>query len=133
MKNTFKTLAILFLLVYSSCKAQQMVQTPNDAHKLKINEQQFLNKPLKYFAHDLRRFFVDNKAVPVGRVFFVAVAGERTDKLALFTFCIKGAPDFPAYVARILLIDNIFKGNYDAVHTVFLIKRIYTVIHRYKT
>ena len=48
MKNTFKTLAILFLLVYSSCKAQQMVQTPNDAHKLKINEQQFLNKPLKY-------------------------------------------------------------------------------------
>ncbi len=54
MKNTFKTLAILFLLVYSSCKAQQMVQTPNDAHKLKINEQQFLNKPLKYLLNEIK-------------------------------------------------------------------------------
>ena len=54
MKNTFKTLTILFLLVYSSCKAQQMVQTPNDAHKLKINEQQFLNKPLKYLLNEIK-------------------------------------------------------------------------------
>lgn len=46
MKNILKTLAILFLLVNSNCKAQQMVQTPNDTYKLKENEQQFLNKPL---------------------------------------------------------------------------------------
>lgn len=54
MKNIFKTLAILFLLVHSSCKAQQMVQTPNDAHKLKINEQQFLNKSLKYLLSEIK-------------------------------------------------------------------------------
>ncbi|SHF98155.1 hypothetical protein SAMN05444396_103238 [Flavobacterium segetis] len=54
MKNIIKTLAILFLLVHSSCKAQQMVQTPNDAHKLKINEQQFLNKPLKYLLNEIK-------------------------------------------------------------------------------
>lgn len=54
MKNIFKTLAVLFLLVHSSCKAQQMVQTPNDAHKLKINEQQFLNKPLKHLLTEIK-------------------------------------------------------------------------------
>jgi hypothetical protein len=54
MKNIFKTLAVLFLLVSSSCKAQQMVQTPNDAHKLKINEQQFLNKPLKHLLTEIK-------------------------------------------------------------------------------
>ena len=47
MKNLIKTFAVLFLLITYSCKAQQMVQTPNDAIKLKINEQQFINKPLK--------------------------------------------------------------------------------------
>ncbi|MDN3672505.1 hypothetical protein QWY99_05465 [Flavobacterium branchiarum] len=47
MKNTIETFAILFLLLSYGCKAQQMVQTPNEAYKLKENEQQFLNKPLK--------------------------------------------------------------------------------------
>lgn len=47
MKNILKTFAILFLLINTSCRAQQMVQTPKDIYKLKANEQQFLNKPLK--------------------------------------------------------------------------------------
>ncbi len=46
MKNTLKIIAILVLLLNYSCKAQQMVQTPNDVNELKINEQQFINKPL---------------------------------------------------------------------------------------
>lgn len=54
MKKIFKTLAILFLLVNNSCKAQQMVQTPNDAHKLKTNEQQFINKPLKTLLKEIK-------------------------------------------------------------------------------
>ena len=54
MKNTLKIFVILFLLMNYSCKAQQMVQTPNDAHKLKINEQQFLNKPLKYLLNEIK-------------------------------------------------------------------------------
>jgi hypothetical protein len=54
MKNTFKIIAILFLLINNSCKAQQMVQTPNDAYKLKINEQQFINKPLKNLLKEIK-------------------------------------------------------------------------------
>jgi len=54
MKNILKILAILFLLINYSCKAQQMVQTPNDAHKLKTNEQQFINKPLKDLLKEIK-------------------------------------------------------------------------------
>lgn len=54
MKNLLKILAILFLLINYSCKAQQMVQTPNDAHKLKTNEQQFIDKPLKDLLKEIK-------------------------------------------------------------------------------
>lgn len=47
MKNTLKILLISFLFINYYCKAQEMVQIPDDAYKLKTNEQQFLNKPLK--------------------------------------------------------------------------------------
>jgi hypothetical protein len=47
MKNILKTSAIIFLLINTNCKAQQLVQAPNDAYNLKVNEQQFLDKPLK--------------------------------------------------------------------------------------
>ncbi|KQW99455.1 hypothetical protein [Flavobacterium sp. Root420] len=46
MKNTIKFLAFLSFII-SSCQAQQLVQVPNDAYKLKTNEQNFINKPLK--------------------------------------------------------------------------------------
>jgi hypothetical protein len=54
MKNTIKTLSILFLLLSYGCKAQQMVQTPNEAYKLKENEQQFLNKSLKNLLKEIK-------------------------------------------------------------------------------
>ncbi|MBG6061035.1 hypothetical protein IWX83_000809 [Flavobacterium sp. CG_9.1] len=54
MKNTLKIIAILFLLLNYSCRAQQMIQTPNDAHKLKINNQQFINKPLKVLLKEIK-------------------------------------------------------------------------------
>jgi hypothetical protein len=31
-----------------------MVQTPNDAHKLKTNEKQFINKPLKILLKEIK-------------------------------------------------------------------------------
>lgn len=31
-----------------------MVQTPNDAHKLKINEQKFIHKPLKNLLKEIK-------------------------------------------------------------------------------
>lgn len=54
MKNTMKIFSILFLLINYSCKAQQMVQIPNDIYKLKTNEQQFLNKPLKNLLKEIK-------------------------------------------------------------------------------
>ena len=54
MKNIFKFIVILFLFINTSCKAQQMVETPNDAYKLKTNEQQFVNKPLKNLLKEIK-------------------------------------------------------------------------------
>lgn len=54
MKNTFKIFAFLFLLINSSCNAQQMVQTPTETYKLKTNEQQFINKPLKNLLKEIK-------------------------------------------------------------------------------
>lgn len=54
MKNALKIFALLFILLNNSCKAQQMVQTTKDAYKLKINEQQFINKPLKDLLKELK-------------------------------------------------------------------------------
>ncbi|MBE8723369.1 hypothetical protein [Flavobacterium hungaricum] len=44
MKYTFFIFSLILFTI--NCKAQQMVQTPDDAMKLKINEQQFLHKPM---------------------------------------------------------------------------------------
>lgn len=54
MKIILKTFIILFVFANISCKAQQMVQTPNDVYKLKANEQQFLNKPLKNLLKEIK-------------------------------------------------------------------------------
>lgn len=54
MKKIIKLFALLFLLINYSCKAQQLVQTPYDAFKLKQNEQQFINKPLKNLLNEIK-------------------------------------------------------------------------------
>ncbi|RUT69584.1 hypothetical protein D0817_15540 [Flavobacterium cupreum] len=53
MKNTLKLL-LLFSVIHCSCKAQQMVQTTKDVYLLKINEQQFINKPLKNLLKEIK-------------------------------------------------------------------------------
>ncbi|KIO52853.1 hypothetical protein IW18_09935 [Flavobacterium hibernum] len=54
MKNILKTFAILFLLVNTSCKAQQMVQTTKDVYKLKELQKQFFNKPLENVLKEIK-------------------------------------------------------------------------------
>lgn len=54
MKNIVKISALIFLFITISCKAQQMVQTPDDVYKLKENEQQFINKPLKNVLKEIK-------------------------------------------------------------------------------
>ncbi|RUT69585.1 hypothetical protein D0817_15545 [Flavobacterium cupreum] len=53
MESTIKILAILFV-INSNCKAQQMIQTHDDIYKLKANEQQFINKPLKNVLKEIK-------------------------------------------------------------------------------
>ncbi|PWA11560.1 hypothetical protein [Flavobacterium laiguense] len=54
MKNILKIFGILLLLINYSCRAQQMVQVPNDTYLLKTNDQQFLNKPLKNLLREIK-------------------------------------------------------------------------------
>jgi len=54
MKNTITIIAAIILLMNTSCKAQQMVQTPSDVYKLKANEQRFINKPLKDLLKEIK-------------------------------------------------------------------------------
>lgn len=54
MKYILNTLAILFLFINTSCRAQQMVQTTKDVKLLKANEAQFLNKPLKNLLKEIK-------------------------------------------------------------------------------
>ncbi|WDF61887.1 hypothetical protein PQ462_10970 [Flavobacterium sp. KACC 22758] len=56
MKNTIKIIPalLLLLIVNTSSKAQQLVQTPNDVNKLKENEQLFINKPLKNLLKEIK-------------------------------------------------------------------------------
>lgn len=54
MKYLIKPLVLLLILIHYNCKAQQMVQTTEDAYKLKENEQQFLNKPLKNLLKEIK-------------------------------------------------------------------------------
>lgn len=53
MKNTIRIIAILFLLINYSCKAQ-MVQTTKDIYLLKKNEQQFIGKPLRDLLKEIK-------------------------------------------------------------------------------
>ncbi|OMQ09091.1 hypothetical protein [[Flexibacter] sp. ATCC 35103] len=54
MKNIFIFFAILLLLINYNCRAQQLVQTTIDLYKLKTNEQQFINKPLKNLLKEIK-------------------------------------------------------------------------------
>ena len=54
MKNVLHILVSLVFLINSSCKAQQLVQTTADVPKLKTNEQQFINKPLKKLLDEIK-------------------------------------------------------------------------------
>jgi hypothetical protein len=54
MKNILRIFALLFILSNNCCKAQEIVQTTTDAYKLKINEQQFINKPLKNLLKEIK-------------------------------------------------------------------------------
>lgn len=54
MKNTIRIISLFVILLSTGCKAQQMVQTPSDAYKLKTNEQQFINRPLKDLLKEIK-------------------------------------------------------------------------------
>ena len=83
MINIIKAFTILFLLTNYSCKAQQMVLTPNEAYKLKTNEQLFLNKPLKNFLKEIKpeiKFVIGTVDYPSYFSFRFITRGELSPK-----------------------------------------------------
>lgn len=47
MKHLIKIFTVIFFITNNSCYGQQLMKTVNDAQKLKVNEQMFIEKPLK--------------------------------------------------------------------------------------
>lgn len=54
MKNITTLFAAFLFIINISCKAQQMVQTPEDVIKIKENEQQFLNIPMNNLLKEIK-------------------------------------------------------------------------------
>lgn len=55
MKNVLKIVVALMFMISYSCKAQQqLVETTADVQKLNINEQEFINKPLKKLLNEIK-------------------------------------------------------------------------------
>lgn len=54
MKSTFKILIILLSTFYQKGYSQQLVQNIGDLYRLKENESQFLNKPLKDLLKEIK-------------------------------------------------------------------------------
>lgn len=54
MEKVLKIVVTLILMISYSCKAQQLLQTTADVQKLKTNELQFINKPLKFLLKEIK-------------------------------------------------------------------------------
>lgn len=54
MKKINYFFAFLILFLSPSCFSQQLVKTVNDAQKIKANEEQFINKPLKELLKEIK-------------------------------------------------------------------------------
>jgi hypothetical protein len=95
-KNSIKLLALFTFLINLSCKGQQMVQTTKDVNKLKINEQQFVNKPLKYLLNELKPQIKSAHAINDNPYFFsfrfrtpeqyVKNEGSQEDRVSLYVY-----------------------------------------------
>lgn len=54
MEKVLKIVVTLILMISYSCKAQQLLQTTADVQKLKTNELQFINKPIKFLLKEIK-------------------------------------------------------------------------------
>ena len=96
MKNSLKLFAILTLWINLNCKGQQMVQTTKDVNKFKINEQQFINKPLKYLLKELKPQIKSAHAINDNPYFFnfrfrnpgqqIKNEGSQEDRVSLYVY-----------------------------------------------
>lgn len=54
MKKIKHLISFLILFASSSCFSQQLMKTVSDAQKIKANEEQFINKPLKELLKEIK-------------------------------------------------------------------------------
>jgi hypothetical protein len=67
MKNIIKIFLILAFIIPHTIFSQQLVQNIHELHKLKENEQQFINKPLRNLLQELKpeiKTVVENNSNP---------------------------------------------------------------------
>lgn len=86
----------MFMINYS-CTAQQLVQTTIDVQKLKINEQQFISKPLKFLLREIKpeiksAVVTNEEGYSYFRFKFLTIEnqkqniGSREDKVSLYVY-----------------------------------------------
>jgi hypothetical protein len=96
VKNILKTFVTFLFFINSSCQAQQMVQTTKDIYKLKENEQQFINKPLKNLLKEIKPEIKTATGITDNPFFFSfkfrtleqqnSNMGDYDDKVALYVY-----------------------------------------------
>lgn len=88
MKPIKLTLILIAIFTTVCCKSQQLIKTEKDAHKIKENEKQFINKPLKDLLKEIKpqikRVFgnpIKNSYETVGYFMFNFVDLQQYDSL----------------------------------------------------
>jgi hypothetical protein len=134
MKNVLKiVLALIFMFNYS-CKAQQLVQTTTDVQKLKTNEQQFINKPLKLLLKEIKpeiksAWVTNEEGYSYFSFRFRTISeqdkniGSRDDKVALYVYVNSQVVDLD-FEKRVKKQDNILTKIFIQKYENLIVQRI---------
>ena len=134
MKNVLKiVLALIFMFNYS-CKAQQLVQTTADVQKLKTNEQQFINKPLKLLLKEIKpeiksAWVTNEEGYSYFSFRFRTISeqdkniGSRDDKVALYVYVNSQVVDLD-FEKRVKKQDNILTKIFIQKYENLIVQRI---------
>ena len=89
MKRCFVLIIVILAFTFSGCFSQQLMKTINDAQKIKENQSQFINKPLKDLLKEIKPQIKCVTASPsiniyssVGYFIFNFVDHKQIEKLA---------------------------------------------------
>jgi hypothetical protein len=134
MKKLLKIVVTLMLMINYSCAAQQLVQTTADVQKLKTNEQQFINKPLKLLLKEIKpeiktAWVTKEEGYSYFSFRFRTISeqdkniGSRDDKVALYVYVNSQVVDLD-FEKRVKKQDNILTKIFIQKYENLIVQRI---------